>query len=819
MKKVLLFITVLFSSISFSQENIDLFIWAGQSNALGRQGDAAGYPADTDNQDNQIRFNWTVANGSNSGGWTTMQPQTGYFAAGHFGPEVTFSRNLLAEYNNPAIFKFTQGATSIFEHWQGPGDGGLYDNMVTGLNTAITQLENQGHTVNIRGLIWIQGESDSNSQAAATAYFNNLTTILNDLRNNVVNIADLPIILGVDEQYFNLDDHEQPEILNAHQNIAFNDDNIKFTSMYGYPKADATHLTPAGLISHGEDLFDAFQLLVFGENPLEACTISSSGEEESFERSSWGQTFKTDCSGNLSSILFNAVNLHNHNATFTIHNGTDCSGSIIYSQQLNSILAGENEILIDTELYLNKEHTYFFQIVTDDDSIWSINYSNTDTVFGSLKTIPNEGGSYCGRDFPNFDMDFSVELLAPSEDCTLSSSGTVVSYERASWGQSFKTDCSGELSSITFSASNEHNHNATFTIYDGENCNENVLFTQQLNSIVAGDNEVNIDGAITLNAANTYFFQVVTDDDSFWRINYSNTSNVFGNLKTFLDGSYCGRDFPSFDMNFSVEILSDNTCANDSNIYSFTYDNRTYEIVKENKTWINAATCAVERGGILAEINSQEEQDAIYNELANNADIDVLNTVSPDGGNASYVWIGANDLALEGQWIWDGDNDTNGDNFWQGGSVANGGTPINGLYSNWGNEPDNSGNAQDAAGIAITQWPVTSGSLGSAGQWNDIDHTNSLYYIIEYDSNLGVNNTEIEKVKVYPNPVKDILTIESINNITDIRIINSLGQVVNSVSLDSSDKLNIDFSNYNKGVYFVTIRLENGEFITKKIMK
>ncbi|HIP26742.1 MAG TPA: T9SS type A sorting domain-containing protein [Flavobacteriaceae bacterium] len=55
--------------------------------------------------------------------------------------------------------------------------------------------------------------------------------------------------------------------------------------------------------------------------------------------------------------------------------------------------------------------------------------------------------------------------------------------------------------------------------------------------------------------------------------------------------------------------------------------------------------------------------------------------------------------------------------------------------------------------------------------------------------------------------------------ITDIRIINSLGQVINSVSLDSSDKLNIDFSNYNKGVYFVNLRFKDGNHIIKKIIK
>jgi len=87
MKKLitLVFITL---SISLFADTIDLFVWAGQSNALGRTGDAAEYPADIDDLDNLIRFNWTVANGSNSGGWTTMQPQIGYFDAGHFGAEI-----------------------------------------------------------------------------------------------------------------------------------------------------------------------------------------------------------------------------------------------------------------------------------------------------------------------------------------------------------------------------------------------------------------------------------------------------------------------------------------------------------------------------------------------------------------------------------------------------------------------------------------------------------------------------------------------------------------------------------------------------------
>jgi hypothetical protein len=47
MKINLLFLSVLgISNNSFSQDTIDLFIWAGQSNAQGWQGDADFYPSD-----------------------------------------------------------------------------------------------------------------------------------------------------------------------------------------------------------------------------------------------------------------------------------------------------------------------------------------------------------------------------------------------------------------------------------------------------------------------------------------------------------------------------------------------------------------------------------------------------------------------------------------------------------------------------------------------------------------------------------------------------------------------------------------------------
>ncbi len=165
-------------------------------------------------------------------------------------------------------------------------------------------------------------------------------------------------------------------------------------------------------------------------------------------------------------------------------------------------------------------------------------------------------------------------------------------------------------------------------------------------------------------------------------------------------------------------------CADESNITTFMHDGKTYEIIEENKTWSAAASCAVERGGFLAEINDQAEQDAIFDALEN-ANINVFNTTAGDGGGASYVWIGGNDIATEGTWILDGDNDGQGAQFWMGDLNGN---PVGGLYNNWGMEPDDFGSGQDALGLALTDWP-----LGLAGQWNDLDENNGLYYVVEFD--------------------------------------------------------------------------------------
>ena len=47
--------------------------------------------------------------------------------------------------------------------------------------------------------------------------------------------------------------------VDAQKGIADNEVNILYTTMYGLPKDDATHLTPSGLEEHRKRIFNAYQ--------------------------------------------------------------------------------------------------------------------------------------------------------------------------------------------------------------------------------------------------------------------------------------------------------------------------------------------------------------------------------------------------------------------------------------------------------------------------------------------------------------------------------------------------------------------------------
>ena len=254
-------------------------------------------------------------------------------------------------------------------------------------------------------------------------------------------------------------------------------------------------------------------------------------------------------------------------------------------------------------------------------------------------------------------------------------------------------------------------------------------------------------------------------------------------------------------------------CATTSNIYSFVYNGHSYEVVKENKSWIDASSCAVNRNGYLAEIDDVNEQNAIFDELTNNAGINISNTQNQFG--TASVWLGGSDAGIEGNWIWDGNNDGVGSQFWSGGPT---GSNVGGFYTNWGTspaEPDNSG-GQDYLTIIIKPTAV------NFGLWNDLISTNTIYYLIEYSTVLSIQDIELKSnISVYPNPFTNFIMIDNGNSIVFERVtlINLLSQEVIEVNPDEIINNEINVSSLDNGIYLLNMYFENGEVISQKVVK
>ncbi|MBL7912411.1 MAG: T9SS type A sorting domain-containing protein [Bacteroidia bacterium] len=274
----------------------------------------------------------------------------------------------------------------------------------------------------------------------------------------------------------------------------------------------------------------------------------------------------------------------------------------------------------------------------------------------------------------------------------------------------------------------------------------------------------------------------------------------------------------------NLNSVSQATCYSNANVYAFIHNGHYYNVVKEAKTWSVAAACASSDAGYLVEINDQAEQTAVYNGIVASG---IASNYSPvgDGGGVSYVWLGGNDKFTEGDWWWDGDNNGIGMKFWvgQGAAGANNGAAFNNNYNNWGGkststiqEPDNFNSNQDAAAMALGNWP-----FGIAGEWNDIAETNSIYFVIEYNTiptSIKQNSNKGISLEIYPNPSSDKIKIQSTTEIIEITITSIEGKILRTV-FSSQKEQTIDISNLSNGIYFLNITSVNGDVIAKKIIK
>lgn len=160
-------------------QTVRVFVFAGQSNMVGSDSDAAevaSYPpfAKAAEPLPQVRY-WYVLGREDkrrSDGWVALQPVDGVV-----GPELTFAREVLAHTEGPlAIVKVAAGGTSLGLDWNPDHPGGfqLYPLALATVREALADLDRQRLKWRLEGFVWHQGENDMFDDGFRRAYAANL---------------------------------------------------------------------------------------------------------------------------------------------------------------------------------------------------------------------------------------------------------------------------------------------------------------------------------------------------------------------------------------------------------------------------------------------------------------------------------------------------------------------------------------------------------------------------------------------------------------------------------------------------------------------
>jgi len=87
--------------------------------------------------------------------------------------------------------------------------------------------------------------------------------------------------------------------------------------------------------------------------------------------------------------------------------------------------------------------------------------------------------------------------------------------------------------------------------------------------------------------------------------------------------------------------------------------------------------------------------------------------------------------------------------------------------------------------------------------------------VIYYD---GIEDGNANEINIYPNPVSNQLTLENVNDIQKVSIFNLVGQEVFSIENQESPIMNVNTSDFHKGMYFIVFYHDNSIVRTDKFM-
>ncbi|WMI67531.1 T9SS type A sorting domain-containing protein [Mangrovimonas sp. YM274] len=196
-----------------------------------------------------------------------------------------------------------------------------------------------------------------------------------------------------------------------------------------------------------------------------------------------------------------------------------------------------------------------------------------------------------------------------------------------------------------------------------------------------------------------------------------------------------------------------------------------------------------------------------------------LLTISvPEGYQIANVDVSYSMTANDAGWISDQASLLACNTTGQAESSLSGGSGFGGTYNYSRTGLDIADGATGDVEFALHAWKTyTTGDDGCTTVDNKVDN-NTWTITVTYEATLSNPNYELEQLSVYPNPANNLVTVKAGEQITDITILNLLGQVVlNHKGNSLSEEVNI--SNLAQGNYILKTSTATGKQATTKLIK